>query len=94
MPTLTDSKFDALRTQGFTGSISDMTLQWLKANGATSNAVPDAWGEMLALYLKTPQRNSGWYELLGDEGYTGSMNDRELQFWLAGGVLSPPTINP
>lgn len=32
MATLNDAKFDALRAQGFTGALSDMTLQWLQEN--------------------------------------------------------------
>ena len=45
--TVNDAKFAKLRGLGHTGSISDMTLQWLQANGATSPAIPDAWLEML-----------------------------------------------
>ena len=82
--TLADAKFDALRDQGFTGSISDMTLQWLQANGATSGSITDAWLEVLP---GTGQRNDRWYTVLGGMGYTGSLNDREFAFWVAGGVL-------
>lgn len=32
-------------------------------------------------------RNDFWYELLGEQGHTGAMADRELQFWLAGGIF-------
>jgi len=82
--TLADAKFDALRDQAFTGTISDMTLQWLQANGATSGSLTDAWLEVLP---GTGQRNDRWYKLLEDMGYTGSLNDREFAFWAAGGVL-------
>jgi hypothetical protein len=47
MATLMDARFDALRTQLFVGATPDMMLQWLQANGATSNSGSDAWKEML-----------------------------------------------
>ena len=94
MSTLSDSRFDALRLQGFTGATSDMLLQWLQANGATSNAVPDAWDEMLALLTYSPgQRNDRWWFYLDMSGYgsAGSqLNDMELVFWESGGVIVPP----
>ena len=31
--------------------------------------------------------NDNWHALLGSLGYTGSISDRELQFWEAGGVI-------
>lgn len=94
MPNITDSKFAALRSQGYTGSISDMMLQWLQANGATSNSIPDAWREVLVIQgYGLQQRNDDWFALLGDLGYTtGSLNDRAAQFWLDGGELYPTTF--
>ena len=83
-----DAKWSALRGQGFTGAIPDMTLQWLKANGATSNCTSTAWQQMLASKGFTGQRNTAWYALLGSLGYTGALSDRELQFWLNGGSLA------
>ena len=92
MATLSDAKFQALRGQGRTGSISDMQLQWLQANGATSSQQSDAWREMLASQLSKPitavQRNDDWYTLLGNQGHSGSMNDREIAFWQAGGAFA------
>ena len=96
MSTLMDAKFVALRGQGFTGTMSDMTLQWLKANGALSNAIPDAWIEMLnAQGAGSLHISDGWFRLLGMLGYTGNANDRQLQFWLAGGEfpIPPPVTN-
>lgn len=84
-PTI-DLKFTALRGLGFTGSISDMTLQWLQGNGATSNALPDAWIEYLAIELDTAAtgvRTDDWFAFLRAEGHTGSVNDMENQFWQA-----------
>ena len=93
MPTLSDDRFAALRAQGFTGATSDMLLQWLQANGATSNAVPDAWQEMLAANGFTyGQRNDSWYAFLGSLGYEGSLNDREMGFWGSGGTISPDGV--
>lgn len=86
MATVTDLKFTALRGLGYTGSISDMTLQWLQANGATSPAMADAWLEFLAAVLLTAatgNRVDDWYAYLGAQGHTGSVSDRELQFWQA-----------
>lgn len=54
------------------------------------NSLPDAWSTFLALQLgsaATGQRNDDWYTYLGSLGHTGSLNDRELQFWLDGGVI-------
>jgi len=47
---LVDAKWEALR-QNYTGAMSDMTLQWLQANGATSDQISDAWMEVLLSYL-------------------------------------------
>jgi len=86
--TLVDAKWDALRGQGFTGSISDMTLQWLQANGATSGQISDAWLEMLTdKGAAGSQRSDMWYDLLGQMGYEGALPDREFLFWVDGGLL-------
>lgn len=93
MATLSDSRFDSLRGQGFAGATSDMLLQWLQANGATSPAIPDAWEEMLAAQgFPYGQRNDKWYEFLGSLGYEGALPDRELEFWQGGGVISPDGV--
>jgi len=97
MPTLTDSRFAALRAQLHTGSTSDMLLQWLFANGATTaETIPDAWEEFLVfstgLDPSKYQRNDYMDAFLEQQGFvTGSLNDRELAFWAAGGV--PVTRN-
>jgi hypothetical protein len=97
MPQLSDVRFAALRALGFTGSTSDMLLAWLQSTplGGTPpavppNAVPDAWREALvAANTASPfasgeyQRNDWWYAYLGQQGFTGQLNDRELAFWLA-----------
>jgi hypothetical protein len=86
--TLVDAKWEALRDQGFTGAMSDMTLQWLQANGATSDRISDAWLEMLTdKGAAGSQRSDMWYDLLGQMGYEGALPDREFLFWINGGVL-------
>lgn len=94
MATLSDARFDALRNQGFTGATSDMLLQWLQANGATSGAVPDAWAEMLTSQgFPYGHRNDSWYAFLESLGYSElDLNSRERNFWLDGGVLSPDGV--
>lgn len=89
MTTLTDIRFETLRALLFTGSTNDMLVQWLQANGATSDCLPDAWEEMLFSkgFGDGYSRNDGWFGLLFFMGFEGQMNDRELSFWLDGGVL-------
>jgi len=85
-----DDKFAALRGQGFTGSLSDMTLQWLQANGASSNTISDAWLQMLSALGFEGQHNDAWYAFLGSLGFEGAIADRTADFWAAGGVPVPP----
>lgn len=59
------------------------------------STISDAWRRMLlsrsGLPVATYHRNDYWYVYLGALGYTGSMNDRELAFWLNGGTFEPTT---
>ena len=117
---LTTAQFGVVRTLFFVIEITDAVYggnfrfgtgttatngAWLEMGNPTARnlsvpfitapkSIPDGWQALLALYQQNPQRNTGWYDLLGDEGYTGSLNDRELAFWLAGGILSPPPNPP
>lgn len=89
-----DDKFAALRGQGFTGSLSDMVLQWLHASGATSNSISTAWAQALYIRGYRGQRNDAWYKLLGDLGHEGALPDREASFWKIGDILPVPwTVN-
>mgnify|MGYP003670109164 FL=1 len=91
MAALVDAKWDALRAQNFNGAMSDMTLQWLQANGATSPDITTAWYEMLGAQLGpqyTGDRSTDWYTLLGNLGYVGQVNERTLQFWQDGGSFN------
>jgi hypothetical protein len=94
---INDIRFKALGDQGFTGSFNDRTLKWLKANGATSGNINDAWHQMLSAQgVASPFHvNDGWFQLLGNLGFTGSINDREYAFWSSGGSFGavPPQVN-
>lgn len=95
MPALSDVRFEALRGLGLTGSTSDMLYAWLlietgfadRNSPGAPQTIADAWQTFLL--AKVPdakeryQRNDFWYAYLGLEGYTGSLNDRELQHWEA-----------
>jgi len=89
MATLNDSKFATLRALGHTGAMSDMVLQWLQANGATSKAVTDSWMEMLVYEDETSsQRNDAWYNLLDGLAPVEigrQLNDLEMWFWSGSG---------
>ena len=79
------SKFEKLRSLGYTGSINEMTLAWLHDNGASSPSLPDAWIEYLAIVYPqgSGNRTDDWYNYLGSLGYTGAISDREAEFWTA-----------
>jgi hypothetical protein len=93
MTTLVDAKWAALSAHP--GAMSDKTLAWLQANGATSPSIPDAWIEMLDAKLVAPatgDRNTDWHALLIQQGMdvtAGSkqLNDMELAFWEGGAIL-------
>ena len=70
-----------------------MVLQWLQANGATSNNANDAWKEMLVAQTGLPeenyQRNDYWYELLILLGADPeAIPDMDNYFWCElGGII-------
>lgn len=84
---IVDAKFNALRSKGYSGAVPEMTLQWLRANGAAgAESLPDAWRDMLTSKgFSTGNRTDDWFALLGSLGYTGAISDREYAFWIAGG---------
>jgi hypothetical protein len=90
---LVDCRYAALRNQGYDGHVNDMEMLWLVANGADPaiGSLMDRWRSMLLSQGFTPELdyafNDAWYALLGDQGYTGHMNDRETAFWCAGGII-------
>lgn len=82
MPTVSDDKFAALRSQGYTGATNEMLVDWLIAGGATSTTLPDAWAEWLAAKGYTSgHRTDNWFSYLRGAGHTGALSDMELQFW-------------
>lgn len=86
-----DSIFNALGDQGFTGHINDRLLAYYRANGATSKNINDAEREMLLAQGATPGHiDDMWFQILGDLGYTGSINDRLGGFFADGGTFGPP----
>lgn len=92
MATLVDCRFESLRSQGFTGTTSDMLLQWLLANGATTPTIPDAWDEVLTILVGAGQYNDRWHEWLLTNGYGfdgEQIHDMEMFFWCNGGLLVP-----
>lgn len=94
MPALSDVRFDTLRSLGYVGAMSDMMLQWLQANGAVSPSVTDAWDEVLSIFVSGfGARNERWHEYLVTHGFDVNgkqLNDMEILFWEAGGILVPP----
>lgn len=90
MPTLTDTRFEYLRSQAYTGTISDMMMAWLSDNSAVQvGAVSDQWREFLVSRGMTPPFNiaDAWHEYLGALGYEGTTSDREMQFWQNGAPI-------
>lgn len=74
---------------GYTGTLSEMFLEWLLDNGATTRTMSDAIREFLIARGVSGlfTLNDGWFNWLGTEGYTGTINDRNKAFWIAGGVF-------
>lgn len=96
MTSLTDKRFEVLRDLGYEGQVNDMLLSWLQDNTDDDpKTLPDAWRSMLLTRTGLPLGNYNrvdyWYELLGNLGYEGQLNDREMKFWEDGGF---PIVNP
>lgn len=78
---LNDVKYLAL---GASGDINDSFLIWLQANGATSNELNTAqWEYLIAQGATSRELNSMWFEVTGNLGHTGALNDRLHSFWSA-----------
>ena len=90
MPTLSDSRFEYLRSQAYTGSASDMLLAWLRFGSTVQvNTISDQWREFFITRGFTPpfSISDTWFTYLGLLGYRGNMNDRELLFWSNGAPI-------
>lgn len=83
MKQINDVRFSSLRLLGGTGSLDDMFVQWLQAQGATSNVRNDALHEFLTLegYANPFQVDDKWFSYLGAAGHVGALPDRENSFW-------------
>lgn len=85
---ITDARYAALGNQGFAGTLNDRTLAWLQDAGATSRIIPEAWRQMLNLKgYNTGFFNLDWANLLEGQGYSGTLNEMEREFWIDGGIL-------
>jgi hypothetical protein len=77
----------ALGGGAYTGprNINDMELAWLQAQvGVTANQLNDAWHDYWdQQVIAAGDFNGRAYNWLGGLTYTGSLNDRWLQYWLA-----------
>ena len=88
MSHINDLKYEALIASGFTGHISEMMLQWAQSYGATANQTNDAILEALILAGATSENiPDAWFEVLGNLGHTGTINDMLNEFWSYGGGL-------
>ena len=90
MAHINDLRFNWLRGEGYTGSVDDMLLQWLRDNGATSGNINDAWREFLAEQgFDSGNYTDDLYAYLGSLGYTGALTDRIYQWWGGTGGAGP-----
>ena len=87
---INDCMFNALRSQGFIGGLTQMLLDYYRFYGATSYERNTAEWQFLLNQGATPANINGmWYEFLGNRGYTGAYPKRRLDFWCDGGTLEP-----
>lgn len=80
-----DTKIRVLRAMGYEGALNDMTLAWLQSDPAVSaDKLRDAWSQWLSARGEVEGLpDERWFFYLGAEGFTGSLADREQQFWEA-----------
>jgi len=85
--TLNDHMMSAL--SAYTGTFNERLYQWGVANGGTSgNTLNEVVLEALQSQGGTGNNlNDLWMSALGNAGYIGTLNERLLQFWLAGGTF-------
>lgn len=98
MPTLTDARFDALRTLVPLAppTTNDMLFAHAALFGGTGNTLNDRTHSMLVAQGATPGHvNDMWFEVLGTLGATGSLNDRMFFFWdtLGGNFGGAPAVD-
>ena len=89
MISLTDEvAYAAMEGMGYSGALPSKTVQWLQANGATSDILDQAWAEMLASRGYSYPRPYSWSLLLKAQGHEGSLQEMEKAFWEAGGTFA------
>lgn len=77
-----NSIYDSLRLRGYTGTVTDMLLQYYKANGATSNSLQDAESEFLIIKGFTSGSNTDkWNAYLRSLSFTGTITDMLFNYW-------------
>lgn len=77
---LNDSKkeYYLANTTETEGQLNDLELSWLKANGATSDVLMDAWAEYFdAQSVPAGPHSDRKFAWLGSLGYEGSLAERE-----------------
>ena len=80
--TLVDCRFDALRAEGFTGSTSDMLMQYWTSLGGTGGTLVDLhFSALEALGRTEGTLMDRWFTYLGALGYEGSIRDKEYAYW-------------
>lgn len=92
MSHFSDVRFEALRTQfpSAPPHTNDLLFVWAAANGGVGNTLNDRIYTMLIAQGASPGHvNDMWFEALGLQGATGSLNDRMTFFWDdLGGIFS------
>lgn len=85
---INDAKRAAFVTQGFSGTIDEMALDFYLAGGATENQINQAAYEWLAVQGFTQSSLPDRWKAFLNTTYPGlSRSDAELKFWQDGGVV-------
>lgn len=94
--TISDVKFTALRNQGHTGTLDDMTNAWLAASGGQGSTQTDLWLSMLEVQTGQQGHVEDLWDVFLDARTSGnSIEEMEYEFWANGGTVvadsTPPT---
>lgn len=71
--------------------INDKLLAYYRINGGVGGSINDAeYSFLLANGADIAQLNDMWFQMLGNLGYTGALDDMLYEFWCVdGGALIP-----
>jgi hypothetical protein len=84
---------NALRTQGYAGSVNDMVYAWLVDNGAANAQLNDMWMDVLEQQgYSSGSLDDRLNAFTTDLGYSGSLSDKMYKFWADGGVIQLPSL--